>query len=234
MYKGHLLVAYQITESSRKRDKVYAIETILCRWMRQIKTVITQGHQIRRDHYNSGPINELNYWQEMLTRYSSITEFVTDKPFQNHLQCLILSRSKLVKQWKVLENQLSQALNESKDNVRYVSSMQRYWDPLYRCTPNEIIPHLPSLLLALRNVFKTSIFYNTSDCIASFLVKTTNQLTIAAKKFLTNNYTVKIFRQKPEIIIEKMGVSAFGKNKMAVVILYNSSFSFLDLYETFQ
>lgn len=211
LYKGHLLVAYQIEETARKRDKVHEIEAILTHWMRQMKTVITQGQQIRRDHYNSGPMNELNYWQEMLTRYSSITEFVSDKPFQHHLQCLIRSRSKLVNQWIVLETQLSHALNESKDNVRYVSSMQRFWDPLYRCAPNEIIPHLSSLLLALRNVFKTSSFYNTSDCVASFLVKTTNQLTIACKKFLTNNHTVNIFRQEPEIIIEKIGVSVKKK-----------------------
>lgn len=202
-----MLVSYQINETSRKRDKVYAIESIFHHWMRQICTVISQGQQIRRDPYNSGPMDELDYWQSMLTRYTSITEFVSDKPFQNHLQCLILSRSKLVKKWKVIANQVSFALNESADNVRYVSSMQRFWDPLYCCVPNEIIVHLPSLFLALRNVFKTSLFYNTSDCVASFLVKTTNQLTIACKKFLTNNHTVNVFRQEPVVIIEKIGVS---------------------------
>lgn len=85
--------------------------------------------------------------------------------------------------------------------------MQRFWDPLYRCTPLEIIPYLPSLMLALRNVFKTSRYFNISVCVASFLVKTTNQLTIASKIFLTNQYTVSIFRQEPVIVIEKIAVS---------------------------
>lgn len=97
LYKGHLLVSHQIDETSRKRNKVYEVERIFRHWMRQIQTVLTQGNQIRRDPYDVGPMQELQYWQEMLTRYTSITEFVSEKPFQNHLMCLIMSRSKLVK-----------------------------------------------------------------------------------------------------------------------------------------
>lgn len=115
--------------------------------------------------------------------------------------------SRYLQKWKLIENQVSTALDQSQDNVRFVASMQQFWDPLYRCTPTEIIPHLPSLMLALRNVFKTSRYFNSSVCIASFLVKTTNQLTIASKIFLTNRHTVSIFRQEPHIVIEKIAVS---------------------------
>lgn len=97
LYKGFLLAPHQIKESSQNRYRVYDIEIIFKRWLRKIQIVLTQGQQIRRDTIDVGPLNELEYWHQMLLRYASIYEFVSDKPFQNHLTCLILAKSKLVK-----------------------------------------------------------------------------------------------------------------------------------------
>lgn len=197
---------HQITETSRNRNLVYEVEKSFLRWMRQIETIITQGQQIQRNPPDVGPINELEYWQSVLTRYTSIVEFVSSKPFLNHLECLVQSKSKIVRQWKSNESELARVLNVAKDNVRFVGSLESYWDPLYRCTPSQIESHLSSLILALRNVYKTSRFYNTSDCVASFLVKTTNQLTITCRNYLTENDTVGIFDQDSNVFIEKIRV----------------------------
>lgn len=105
-----------------------------------------------------------------------------------------------------MEKELTRVLNEAKDNVRFVGSLECYWDPLYCCTPEQISRHLSSLILALRNVYKTSRYYNTSDSMASFLVKTTNQLTIACRNYLTENNTIDIFDQDSGILIEKIQV----------------------------
>jgi len=132
LYKGFLLVKFQIETTATKREKVYEVENSFRHWMKQIETVIIQGQQIRRDPPDVGPLNELEYWRSMLTHYTSIVEFVLSKPFNNHLQCLILSHSKLVKKWKQLDNQLTIAICEARDNVRYMCQMERFWDPLYR------------------------------------------------------------------------------------------------------
>lgn len=84
--------------------------------------------------------------------------------------------------------------------------MEKYWDPLYRCKPNEIIDHLPSILMALRFIYTKSRFYNTSDCVASFLVKITNQLTIACKNYITEMNCVGVFTQNPLKLFEKIEI----------------------------
>lgn len=96
LYKGHLLVPYQIKETSIRPNLVYEVEKSFRRWMRKTEIALLQGRQIRRDPVDVGPLQEKLFWQGLLTKYTSIVEFVASKPFANHFACLIMSRSKLV------------------------------------------------------------------------------------------------------------------------------------------
>lgn len=96
LFKGHLLAPFQIEETALKRELVIKVETIFIKWMRQIKMILVIGQQVRRDRDDAGPLNELEYWRQNLASYTSASEFVATKAFQHHLQCLRLSRSKLV------------------------------------------------------------------------------------------------------------------------------------------
>lgn len=87
---------FQIEETAFKRELVLKVEKSVIRWMRQIKMILVVGHQVRRDKDDAGPLNELEYWRQNLASYTSASEFVATKAFQHHLQCLKLSRSKLV------------------------------------------------------------------------------------------------------------------------------------------
>lgn len=213
LYKGHLLVPHQIVESSRLVDRVRQVEKYFSRWLRHMEIILVQGQQIRRDPIDVGPHNELEYWQQNLTRYTSVVEFVSSKPFLNHLACLIQSKSKLVKKWKKIDNELTSALFMAQDNVRYVGSLNRYWDPLYRCSPERIPDYLKSLILSLRNVYLTSRYFNTTMCMASFLVKTTNQLTIACQEYLTCHETIPIFEQNSAEVMRKIEVCEILLNR---------------------
>lgn len=89
-------MAHQIETTARKRELVYKIEKCFSQWMRQIHTIILKGKQIRRDPPDVGPLNELEYWRQILATYTSVHEFIITKPFLYHFKCLQLSRSKLV------------------------------------------------------------------------------------------------------------------------------------------
>lgn len=96
LFKGHLLAPFQIEETALKRELVMKVEQIFIKWMRQIKMILVIGNQIRRDRDDAGPLNELEYWRQNLASFTSASEFVATKVFKNHLECLSLSRSKLV------------------------------------------------------------------------------------------------------------------------------------------
>lgn len=97
-------------------------------------------------------------------------------------------------------------INIARENVRYLDALQRYWDPLYRCSPEKISNYLSSLITSLRNVYNTSRYYNTSDCMASFLVKTTNRLTLTCIEYLTDDGVSPIFQQVPVEFMQKVQV----------------------------
>lgn len=206
LYKGFLLTAPQVEETSRDREKVYMAERAFAWWMRQIQFALTQGDQIRRDPYDVGPLHELEYWRSMLTKYTSIAEFIESRPFVGYYTCLKLSRSKLLKKWREMDNEVTSKLNESRDNVRYISSIERFWDPLYRCEPDEVAGTISSLLTIIRQVYKTSSFYNTSDRITGLLSKVTNQIIMNCQQYMTCRRKSTIYEQKMEDILAKIQV----------------------------
>ncbi|XP_062548437.1 dynein axonemal heavy chain 8 [Armigeres subalbatus] len=206
LYKGFLLTAVQVEETSRSREKVYVAERAFAWWMRQIQFALTQGDQIRRDPYDVGPLHELEYWRSMLTKYTSIAEFIESRPFIGYYTCLKLSRSKLLKKWRPMDNEVTSKLNESRDNVRYISSIERFWDPLYRCEPEEVATTISSLLTIIRQVYKTSSFYNTSDRITGLLSKVTNQIIMNCQQYITCRRKSTIYEQKKEHILDKIQV----------------------------
>ena len=100
-------------------------------------------------------------------------------------------------------------MNEARDNVRYVGALESYWEPLYRCLPEQITDYLSSLMMALRNVYNISRYYNSSDCVASFLVKTTNQLAMACRQYLTENDTKDVFKKDSNVLNGEIQVFFF-------------------------
>lgn len=185
LYKGLLLAKHQIEESSIEIERVRLVEKYFATWLRQIQAILIEGQRIQRDASDAGPLEYLIMWRRMLAKCASITEFTSSKPFQNHEQCLKLSRSsKLLKKWVAIDEHVTLGLNEAKDNVKYISFLQKYWEPLYKSTPDEIITSLPGLMVAIRNVSKTAQIFHTASNATALFLKITNQLTIASRKYL--------------------------------------------------
>lgn len=93
---------------------------------------------------------------------------------------------------------------EARDNVRFMTSIEKYWDPLYRCEPKEIADFIPPLLAVLRSVYNSSHFFNTSERMTSFLSKITNQLIVASQNYLTDNYQKPIWSENMANLVRKI------------------------------
>uniref|UniRef100_A0A182SSL6 Dynein heavy chain tail domain-containing protein n=1 Tax=Anopheles maculatus TaxID=74869 RepID=A0A182SSL6_9DIPT len=206
LYLGFLLTAIQVQETARDRERMGRVEQIFSRWMEQVQYALTQGDQIEQAPHYVGPLVELEYWRTILTRYTSISEFTESKVFLQFLESLKISRGKLVKVWEGLAAELSNKLIESRDNVRFISSIERFWDPLYRCEPQEATRSIPSLLEVIRHVYKSSMYYNTSDRITGLLTKIANQIIINCRLYLTDRGTIRIYHQPKQVLITKITI----------------------------
>lgn len=107
--------------------------------------------------------------------------------------------------WKAVEDDLIVILNEARDNVRFVSSLEKHWDPLYRSPPLEIADSLSNLFQAIRSVYNNSRYYNSSLRISGFLSKVVNQIIIASRNYLTKKRQVAIWDENMISLVKKIG-----------------------------
>ncbi len=56
----------------------------------------------------------------------------------------------LMERWKETDILVTEAVNEAKDNAKYLSTLQRFLDPLYHGSIPAIIDILPSLLNSVK------------------------------------------------------------------------------------
>lgn len=103
-----------------------------------------------------------------------------------------------------MEDDLVVLLNEARDNVRFMSSIEKYWDPLYRSPPLEIADNLPTLLEAIRSVYNNSRYYNSGLRISGFLTKIVNQIIIASRNYLTNKRQISVWDQNMKSLVKKI------------------------------
>lgn len=64
--------------------------------MRIIEKILIKGKVIRRNVWDTGPIDELEHWLQTHSMYSIAQELMSKESFENHMKCLKLSGSKLV------------------------------------------------------------------------------------------------------------------------------------------
>lgn len=113
----------------------------------------------------------------------------------------------ILKKWRELDNLVTEGSNEAQDIVKYLYALEKYCEPLYRSDPTKIPEILPSLLYAIRMVFTTSRYYNTTERITALLVKVTNQVVTCCRNYLNVNETKNIWRQKKGDVINKIQVT---------------------------
>ncbi|RVE46462.1 hypothetical protein evm_008872 [Chilo suppressalis] len=186
--------------------KTHVLEEICSyvkQWVKQITMVLVQSQQLRREPSNIGPLAELDHWRRQLTSFTSIIEHIKSDACQMYIHTLLRAKSKLIKKWRLLDNQVTDYYNEAYDNVKYLYALEKYCEPLYRCDPLTMQQYIPGLLYTVRMIFATSRYYNTTKQISTLLVKVTNQILNMCMDYMTNNGKKTIWNQDKLNFIKK-------------------------------
>ncbi|KAI8831563.1 hypothetical protein BC829DRAFT_494479 [Chytridium lagenaria] len=186
-------------------DVVNALEGLVNEWCKQIEQVLAESEQMRKEADDIGPNAELAHWKARMVKFNSITDQLKSPNCKKVIGILNAVKSRaLLKTWKDLDNRVTDAANESKDNVKYLYTLERFYDPLYSCDPIGMIPAIPGLINAIKMIYSISRYYNTSERMTSLFVKVTNQMITSCKEFIYKDGGSKLWDQDRTVLVKKL------------------------------
>ncbi|NXW83927.1 DYH5 protein, partial [Alopecoenas beccarii] len=160
------------------------LEEVIMVWIKQIRQVLVESEQMRREAGDSGPSAELEHWKTRMSSFNSLLDEIKSTRVKKIISILQAARSKTLKQWKELDGNITIAANEAKDNMRYLYTLDKFFGPLAKASPVTMMEHVPSLMNTVCMIYCTSPYYNTSERMTSLLLKITNQMINTCKTYL--------------------------------------------------
>ena len=128
-----------------------------------------------------GPITELRWWKERCAKFNTLTEQLQAPEVKVVIGVLTAARSSFVKAWRETDTKLTDASNEAKENVRYLSSLESYFEALDKESPTVIINLLHALVNNIKMMYTIARYYSTETHMMVLFCKITNQLILACK-----------------------------------------------------
>ena len=133
---------------------------------------------------DAGPDTELEYWRRRMGMLNSITEQLKSKESRLVLGVAAAARSAAHRAWKASDLRLTDALNEAKDNVKYLTTLEKSLEPLYIGTPNAVMDGLPSLINNVKMMYAVARYYGTTPRMTRLFYKISNQMIACCKSHL--------------------------------------------------
>ncbi|KAF7253479.1 Dynein heavy chain 8, axonemal, partial [Varanus komodoensis] len=121
----------EVTAAAANPDTVHQLEDVLMIWYKQIEQVLIESEQMRKEADDSGPLTELEHWKRMSAKFNFIIEQIKGPNCKAVINVLNVSHSKIIKLWRELDARITDTANESKDNVRYLYTLEKVCQPLY-------------------------------------------------------------------------------------------------------
>lgn len=175
-------------------------EHLFNQWSDEIEKVINEWNNPPQADKDAGPKNELENWRNRMRKLTCISEQLRSKncrtvydvltqASQNPAEQLGKPRDKIylaTSKWRSIELKVTEYLNEAKDNVKYLATLEKFIEPLYEGTPETIKDTLPALMNSIKMIHTIARYYNTNDSMTGLFVKITNQMIANCKHNILN------------------------------------------------
>uniref|UniRef100_F7EDE6 Dynein axonemal heavy chain 8 n=1 Tax=Monodelphis domestica TaxID=13616 RepID=F7EDE6_MONDO len=193
-----------VTVAAANSEMVHQLEDVLMIWYKQIEQVLIESEQMRKEADDSGPLTELEHWKRMSAKFNFIIEQIKGPNCKAVINVLNIAHSKILKNWRDLDARITDTANESKDNVRYLYTLEKVCQPLYNYDLVSMAHGIQNLINAIRMIHSVSRYYNTSERMTSLFIKVTNQMVTACKAYITDGGMAHVWDQETPVVLKKI------------------------------
>ncbi|GIQ91662.1 dynein heavy chain, partial [Kipferlia bialata] len=159
-------------------------EEVVTQWCQKVRLFLAESDQIRQEGESVGPDAELAYWRARMAKFDSVRMQV-EQPFVKRCVGLLqVARSQVVADWSQVVGRISDCSNEAKDNVKYLYTLDRILEPLYRSDPVNMMESVPGLLSAVQMMYSIARYYSTPQRVTGLFVKISNQMIVACRAYI--------------------------------------------------
>ena len=156
---------------------VAKFEALVGEWCDQMEGLLNSGESGSGGGDDSeGPRSELEHWRNRMGKLNSIIEQLRSEDCRVVLAVLQITKARIYTRFKQIDNGITDAANEAKDNVKYLMTLDKYIAPLYTGTPLDIIDTLPGLLNNIRMMHTIARYYSTAPRMTTLFRKITDQM----------------------------------------------------------
>jgi dynein heavy chain len=152
-----------------KQVLVSKIEEVYQSWIEVLGKEIEEMDKDNQPFSDVGPRSELERWKYRMQRLTKVNDFFKGEDYRLVSQYFHEQKNKLSSKIQSMINDMKQkkidsytAYAEARDNVKYLSTLEIYFDPLYNKGPDNIIDSLQSLMNSLKLISFTARYYDST------------------------------------------------------------------------
>uniref|UniRef100_A0A673T0U8 Dynein axonemal heavy chain 8 n=1 Tax=Suricata suricatta TaxID=37032 RepID=A0A673T0U8_SURSU len=165
-----------------------------------------------------------------LNTFEEVTAAASNSEMVRQLEDVLMTWYKQIEQnWRDLDARITDTANESKDNVRYLYTLEKVCQPLYNHDLVSMAHGIQNLINAIRMIHSASRYYNTSERMTSLFIKVTNQMVTACKAYITDGGTVHVWDQETLLVLKKIQITEMITIVQTYSALSNSTIEGIDI-----
>lgn len=182
-------------------DIVTTLEGAVESWEKAIATCLEQ--QLKKIPVGNGPLAEIDFWRERSSALSAVCEQLELPTVKNMLAVLKVAEVSVLSTFEHNRNELNKFYTEAKDNVRFLSTLERHFKNLaLGSTFSVVIDTIPSLMNALRMVWIISRHYNRDERMVPLMERIAWEISEHVARVINIRA---ILREVPENIKQRTG-----------------------------
>lgn len=151
-----------VARAAGDAECVAAFDAVLQEWVAAVNRLVDDSDAARPADDDAGPATELAFWRDRMAKLNSVLEQQKVNENALVLETCALARAPTLPAWRATEGRLTEAVSEAKDNVKYLTTLEKSFEPLYEGTPAAVQETLPALLNNLKMLHAIARYYGAS------------------------------------------------------------------------